>query len=73
MRTIDADALKEAFVNSEHIKETTDGLDVMEMLAIKEIIDTAPTVEPDCSHCKQLAKWLKKLEAFKETQNENKA
>ena len=35
-------------------------------------IDNAPTVEPDCSHCKQLAKWLKKLKAFKEAQNENK-
>ena len=47
MRCIDADALFEAFSNSEHIKETTDGLDVMEMLAIKEIIDNAPTVEPE--------------------------
>jgi hypothetical protein len=45
MRLIDADALFEAFSNSEHIKETTDGLDVMEMLAIKEIIDNVPTVE----------------------------
>ena len=43
MRTIDADALKKAFTNSEHIKETASGLDVMEMLAIKEIIDNAPT------------------------------
>ena len=44
-RLIDADGLKEAFANSEHIKETTDGLDVMEMLAIIEIIDNAPTIE----------------------------
>ena len=42
---ISREALKKAFANSEHIKETTDGLDVMEMLAIKEIIDNAPTVE----------------------------
>lgn len=46
MRIIDADALLKAFANSEHIKETGSGLDVMEMLAIKEIIDNAPTVEP---------------------------
>lgn len=44
MRAIDADTLFKAFANSEHIKETTDGLDVMEMLAIKEIIDNAPTL-----------------------------
>ena len=42
---ISREALKKAFANSEHIKETTDGLDVMEMLAIKEIIDNAPTVD----------------------------
>ncbi len=45
IRLIDANALLEAFSNSEHIKETTSGLDVIEMLAIKEIIDNAPTVE----------------------------
>ena len=44
VRLIDASALLEAFSNSDHIKETTSGLDVMEMLAIKEIIDNAPTV-----------------------------
>lgn len=44
MRTIDADALKEAFTKSSHIIETVSGLDVMEMLAIKEIIDNAPTI-----------------------------
>ena len=43
MRLIDADKLLEAFSNSEHIIETTSGLEVMEMLAIKEIIDNAPT------------------------------
>ena len=42
---ISRSALLEAFANSEHIKETTDGLDVMETLAIKEVIDNAPTVE----------------------------
>ena len=42
---ISREALKEAFANSEHIKETTDGLDVMEMLAIIEIIDNAPAAE----------------------------
>ena len=39
-----SDLLK-AFAESNHIKETASGLDVMEMLAIKEIIDNAPTVE----------------------------
>ena len=50
MRLIDADALFEAFSNSKHIKETTDGLDVMEMLAIKEIIDNASTVDVKITH-----------------------
>ena len=53
-RLIDADALKEAFANSEHIKETVCGLDVMEMLAIIEIIDNAPTIEE-----RQKGKWIK--------------
>lgn len=43
MRLIDADKLLEAFSNSKHIKETTSGLCVMEMEAIKEIIDNAET------------------------------
>lgn len=51
MRIVDADALLKAFANSEHIKETESGLDVMEMLAIKEIIDNAPTVDTTCKHC----------------------
>lgn len=42
MRLIDADALLNAFATSKHIKETTSGLDIMEMLSIKEIIDNAP-------------------------------
>ena len=42
---ISREALKKSFANSEHIKETVSGLDVMEMLAIKEIIDNAPTVD----------------------------
>ena len=44
---ISREALKKAFANSKHIKETVSGLDVMEMLAIKEIIDNAPTVKPE--------------------------
>lgn len=44
---ISREALLEAFSNSKHIKETTSGLDVMEMLAIKEVIDNAPTVLHD--------------------------
>ena len=40
-------ALLKAFANSEHIKETDSGIDVMEMLAIKEIIDNASTVKPE--------------------------
>lgn len=43
MRLVDADKLLEAFSNSEHIIETTSGLEVMEMLAIKEVIDNAET------------------------------
>lgn len=42
---ISREALLKAFANSEHIKETDSGLDVMEMLAIKEIIDNTPTVD----------------------------
>lgn len=42
---ISREALLKAFANSEHIKETDSGLDVMEMLAIKEIIDNAPAVD----------------------------
>lgn len=42
---ISREALKKAFANSEHIKETVSGLDVMEMLAIIEIIDNAPAVD----------------------------
>ena len=45
MRLIDADILLKSFAESNHIKETASGLDVMEMLAIKEIIDNAPTVD----------------------------
>ena len=45
MRLIDADILLKSFAESNHIKETSSGLDVMEMLAIKEIIDNAPTIE----------------------------
>ena len=41
---ISREALLKAFANSEHIKETDSGLDVMEILAIKEIIDKAPSV-----------------------------
>ena len=43
MRLVNADKLLEAFSNSKHIKETTSGLYVMEMEAIKEIIDNAET------------------------------
>ena len=50
MRLIDADALLKAFMESKHIKETVSGLDIMEMLAIKETIDNTPTVEP-CKNC----------------------
>ena len=39
---ISRSALLKAFAESNHIKETVCGLDVMEMLAIKEIIDNAP-------------------------------
>ena len=46
---ISREALLKAFANSEHIKETVSGLDVMEMLAIKEIIDNTPAVEPNAS------------------------
>ena len=42
---ISRSALLKAFAESNHIKETASGLDVMEMLAIKEIIDNAPTVD----------------------------
>ena len=42
---ISRNALLKAFAESNHIKETASGLDVMEMLAIKEIIDNAPTVD----------------------------
>ena len=45
--TISRSALLKAFAESNHIKETASGLDVMEMLAIKEIIDNATTIEPD--------------------------
>ena len=41
---ISRSALLKTFSNSKHIKETTSGLVVMEMLAIKEVIDNAPTV-----------------------------
>ena len=44
---ISRSALLKAFSESNHIKETASGLDVMEMLAIKEIIDNAPTVTVD--------------------------
>ena len=37
--------LKKAFAESNHIFETTSCLDVIEMLAVYEIIDNAPTVE----------------------------
>ena len=42
---ISRSALLKAFSESNHIKETASGLDVMEMLAIKETVDNAPTVE----------------------------
>ena len=41
---ISRSALLKTFSNSRRFKETTSGLYVMEMLAIKEVIDNAPTV-----------------------------
>lgn len=59
---ISREALKEAFANSKHIKEMTDGLDVMEMLAIIEIIDNAPTVEAyTLLQVKELVEFNQKL------------
>lgn len=45
MRLIDADKLLEAISNSGLIWETYELLDVIEVLAVKKIIDDAPTVD----------------------------
>lgn len=47
MRLIDADELLKAIANSGLIWETNECLDVIETLAVKKIIDDAPTVVPE--------------------------
>lgn len=45
MRLIDAEELLKAIATSGLIWETTECLDVIETLAVKKIIDDAPTIE----------------------------
>ena len=46
MRLIDADELLKAIANSGLVLETNECLDVIETLAVKKIIDDAPTISP---------------------------
>lgn len=45
MRLIDADVLLKAIADSGLVWETNDCIDVIELLAVKKIIDDAPTVD----------------------------
>ena len=67
-RLIDADKLLEAIANSGLVWETNECLDVIEVLAVKKIIDDAPTIDPitvyefkGCDNCeldRPKGKWI---------------
>lgn len=59
---ISREALIKAFITSNHIKETVSGLDVMEMLAIKEIIDNAPTTPLFVFRSRPIGQWIRKVD-----------